>query len=168
MKPGHRAVNAIDAINGDIRMTRFTKPLAILMLAALGGCATLTEDSDEQLVEIHTIQNNREIAGVGCTLTNKLGRWFVTAPGRVTVKRYPLPITVECGRDGVGRTAQYFEARYDAHALIGNVLATGGIGYVMDTYSGNGFAYPSVITVVMPPQAPVQSMVSGAPANNVF
>ncbi|HWJ96136.1 MAG TPA: hypothetical protein VNT33_15525, partial [Telluria sp.] len=125
-------------------MTRFTKLLAIAMLAALGGCATLTEDTDEQLVEIHTIQNNREIAGVGCTLTNKLGRWFVMAPGRVSVKRYPLPLTVECGRDGVGRAAQYFEARYDAHALIGNVVATAGIGYVMDTYSGNGFSYPPV------------------------
>lgn len=149
-------------------MTRFTKPLAIVMLAALGGCATLTEDTDDQLVEIHTIQNNREVAGVGCTLTNKLGRWFVMAPGRVTVKRYPLPLTVECGREGVGRAVQHFEARYDAHALIGNVLATGGIGYVMDTYSGNGFSYPQVITVVMPAQAPVQSMVSGAATNSVF
>jgi hypothetical protein len=149
-------------------MTRFTTPLALALLAALGGCATITEDNNDQMVEIHIVQNNREIAGVGCTLTNKLGRWFVTAPGRVTIKRYPNPLTVDCGRDGLGRTIQHFEARYDTHALMGNVLATGGLGYMVDRYSGNGFAYPQVITVVMPSPPVAQNMVSGATTNSVF
>jgi hypothetical protein len=149
-------------------MSRFRKIAAAATLAALGGCATLTEDSTDQLLEIHVVQDHREIAGVGCVLSNKLGRWFVLAPGRVTVARHALPLTVDCAREGVGRSVQLAPSRYDPHDLIGNVLATGGAGYVVDRYTGAGFGYPPVLTVVIPkPQAPDAALAEALP-NQVF
>lgn len=140
-----------------------------MALAALGGCATLTADSTDQIVEVHVVQNSREIAGVGCVLYNELGRWFVVAPGRVKVARYPRPLIVDCAREGVGRAVDVAQSRYDAHDLIGTVLTTGGIGYVMDTYSGAGFAYPPVLTVVIPKvEQPRDPATVEAPANSVF
>lgn len=150
-------------------MSQIRKLAALLALAALGGCATLTADSTDQMVEVHVVQNNREIAGVGCVLYNELGRWFVVAPGRVTVTRYPRPLIVDCAREGIGRAVEVAQSRYDAHDLIGTVLATGGIGYVMDTYSGAGFNYPPVLTVVIPKvEQPRDPATVEAPANSVF
>jgi hypothetical protein len=97
-------------------------------LAALGGCATLTEDSTEQLLELHTVQENREVTGVGCVLSNKLGRWFVVAPGRVRVSRYSAPLTVDCGREGIGRTVEVVRSRYDTKDLMATAVTTGGAG----------------------------------------
>jgi hypothetical protein len=149
-------------------MSRFAKIAACAMLAALGGCATLTEDSTEQQLEVHAVQDNREVAGVGCVLTNRLGRWFVVAPGRVTVARNPQPLTIDCARDGVGRAVETFGARYDSRDLIATVVTTGGLGYVMDSYSGAGFAYPATLTVVIPKAAAKESLASGATRNEVF
>lgn len=150
-------------------MSQIGKLAALTALAALGGCATLTDSSTDQLVEVHVVQDNHELAGVGCVLMNELGRWFVVAPGRVTVTRYARPLVVDCKREGVGQATEVYPSRYDAHDLIGTVLATGGIGYVMDTYSGAGFAYPPVLTVVIPKvEKPVDPATVAAPANAMF
>jgi hypothetical protein len=149
-------------------MSRFGKIAAAVTLAALGGCATLTEDSTDQLLEVHAVQDNREIAGVGCVLSNELGRWFVVAPGRITVARYPQPLTIDCAREGVGRAVEVAQSRYDTHDLIGTVLATGGLGYLVDSHSGAGFAYPPVLTVVIPKAREQDAALSGAPGNNIF
>ncbi len=124
------------------------------LLAALGGCATLTESS-QQLVELHTIAANREVAGVGCVLANDAGRWFVVAPGRVTIERSSDPLRVECAREGQGSATELVESRFDTGKLIGNVVVTGGLGYLVDHHSGAGFAYPATLTVIMhaPPAA---------------
>jgi hypothetical protein len=154
--------------NRVIHMSRLGRMAGAAMLAALGGCATLTEDSTDQIIEVHAVQDHREIAGVGCVLSNKLGRWFVVAPGRITVARTPLPLTVDCARQGAGRALEYVQSRYDAHDLIATVLATGGMGYLMDTYSGAGFAYPPVLTVVIQQPHAAGADMSEAAANRIF
>jgi hypothetical protein len=168
MKPGILPLMEQDAKPGT-HMSRIGKMATAALLAALGGCATLTEDSTDQIVEVHAVQDNRELAGVGCVLSNKLGRWFVVAPGRITVARTPQPLTVDCAKDGVGRAVEYAQSRYDAHDLIATVLTTGGVGYVMDSYSGAGFAYPPVLTVILPTAQPQrEAEVSEAARNRVF
>jgi hypothetical protein len=150
-------------------MSQIGKLAALTALAALGGCATLMDDSTEQQVEVHVVQDNREIAGVGCVLMNQLGQWFVIAPGRVTVRRFVRPLVIDCKRQDIGQAWTSYEARYDPHDLIATTLTTGGLGYVMDTYSGAGFAYPSVLTVIIPKvEKPVDQATLVAPANAVF
>jgi hypothetical protein len=138
------------------------------LLAALGGCATLT-DSSEQLVEVRTVAANQEVYGAGCVLSNDVGRWFVLAPGRVTITRSAAPLALDCARQGQGSASELVASRFDTGKLIGNVVVTGGLGYLVDHHSGAGFAYPSTLTVIMhaPPAAPMAEA-AGAPENRVF
>jgi hypothetical protein len=130
-------------------MSRFISfLLAGLAAAALGGCATLL-DSTQQQLELHTIVDNREVAGVGCVLSNDAGRWFVVAPGRVTIDRSAGALAVDCGRQGVGSAREVVGSRFDTGKLIGNLVVSGGLGYLVDRRSGAGFAYPATLTVIM-------------------
>ncbi len=143
---------------------------ALALVGALGGCATISE-SPTQRLEIHAIQDHKEIAGVGCVITNDAGRWFVTAPGRVTVKRSAGNLFVDCrkGTDIAGQ--ERFASRPNSSAMIGNV-ATAGLGYLLDKKTGAGFDYPEVLTVLMkaarPLAAPGQPLPQAAPGNVVY
>jgi hypothetical protein len=138
-----------------------------LALAALGGCATLV-DSTEQQVELHTIVDNREVAGVGCVLSNDAGRWFVVAPGRITIARSAGRLEVDCARQGVGSSREVVDSRFDTGKLIGNVVVSGGLGYLVDRRSGAGFAYPATLTVVMRREQVETAEQAVAPENRVF
>jgi hypothetical protein len=132
-------------------MTPFTslKLLAALALAGLAaGCATMTEPRQQQL-ELHTILDYREVAGVGCVLSNAAGRWFVTAPGRVLVTRSAGPLSVECAGAGSGSAHELVASRFDTGKLIGNAVVSGGLGYLVDRHSGAGFDYPAMLTVIL-------------------
>jgi hypothetical protein len=148
-------------------MSRIAKIAAAAALGALGGCATLTDDSTDQVLELHTVQENREVAGVGCVLSNKLGRWFVVAPGRVRVSRHSAPLTVDCAREGIGRTVEVVRSRYGTKDLMATAVTTGGLGYLVDMRSGAGFGYPDTLTVVIP-KAPARESGAGAADNQVF
>jgi hypothetical protein len=139
------------------------------MAAALAGCATLT-DSDQQLLEVHAIADNREVGGVGCVLSNDVGRWFVVAPGRVTIGRSAGPLAIDCARRGVGSSRELVDSRFDTGKLIGNVLVSGGLGYLVDRHSGAGFAYPATLTVMMQRELSAADAAGqgGAPDNRVF
>ena len=126
---------------------------AVAAFALLGGCATLS-DSPQQQLELHTILDHREVAGVGCLLSNDMGRWYVIAPGRVTVTRSSRPLTVSCKKEGKGSAAEVVQSRADTASLMGNVVISAGLGYFVDKHSGAGYSYPQVLTVLMQPAAP--------------
>jgi hypothetical protein len=133
-------------------MNRFLFPAALALAVASGiglsGCATLS-DSGQQQLEVHAILDHREVAGVGCLLENDLGRWFVVAPGRVTVTRSSQPLAVDCKHEGRGSASEWWVSRFDTDKLIGNLATTAGLGYYVDRHSGAGFSYPSTLTVSM-------------------
>jgi hypothetical protein len=126
----------------------FRSAFAAAVLALAGGCATLG-DSPQQQLEVHAILDNREVAGVGCVLENDAGRWFVVAPGRVTVERSEQPLRIDCRRAGVGGAREEIRSRYDTDKLIGNAVISAGLGYYVDRRSGAGFSYPATLTVIM-------------------
>jgi hypothetical protein len=129
--------------------------LCVLVLtAATSGCVGMG-GSNEQQLEVHTILDHREVAGVGCVLSNSAGRWFVVAPGRVTVVRTRDPLTVDCARRGAGdareMVAPRADSRIDTDKLIGNIIVSSPLGTYFDRQSGAGVAYPSTLTVLMRP-----------------
>jgi len=126
---------------------------AVSAFALLGGCATLSESPLQQL-ELHAILDHREVAGVGCLLSNDMGRWYVIAPGRVTVARSARPLTVSCKKEGKGSAAEVVQSRADTASLMGNVVISAGLGYFVDKHSGAGYSYPQVLTVLMQPAPP--------------
>ena len=68
---------------------------ALVTLVALTGCASVS-GTRMQPVSVQTIQDNKEVSGVGCTLMNDVGKWFVTTPGSVTVHKSTGDMIVEC------------------------------------------------------------------------
>ena len=117
-----------------------------MSLLAMTGCASVT-GSKLQPVSVQTIQENQEVSGVGCTLTNDAGKWYVTTPGSVTIQKSTGDLSVECKKDGVaGRETVVSKSN---GAVWGNILLGGGIGYVIDRNTGAGFDYPTSITVAV-------------------
>jgi hypothetical protein len=121
---------------------------ALAMLVALAGCATVSE-SHQQGLMVRTIQDNREIGGVGCVLTNDAGRWFVVSPGHVTVTKSAGNLFVDCKKGVVSAGQERFASRANSTATIGNAVATLGLGYLLDKRTGAGFDYPETLTVLM-------------------
>jgi hypothetical protein len=125
-----------------------------MLAAALAGCATLTE-STEQYVMVQTVLDHQQVAGIGCVLTNDAGRWFVTSPGRVRVRKSTRPLAVDCRLDDV-YVYDEISPRQNA-SRWGNILLTAGAGQFVDRQTGAGFDYPGTLTVLLkrvPPAAP--------------
>lgn len=141
-------------------MNRFPFPAALALASclALAGCvagsgvtnAGASADTTGQQVEVHTILDHREVTGVGCLLANDLGRWFVVAPGRVTVARSSKPLAVDCKRDGVGSADESWSALYQSNRLVGRILITAGLR----DYVESNYAYARILTVNMHPAKP--------------
>ena len=125
------------------QMRKIILSMAIL---ALTGCASIT-GSKLQPISVQTIQDNKEVSGVGCTLTNDAGKWFVTTPGSVTVQKSTGDMAVDCKKDGLAGTESMVSKSNGG--VWGNILAGGPIGYVVDRNTGAGFDYPNSVTVVL-------------------
>jgi hypothetical protein len=120
--------------------------LAIASLLAVTGCASIAGEK-LQPVTVQTIQDNKEVAGVGCTLMNDAGKWFVTTPGSVTIHKSTGDLAVDCSKDG--NEGHETVVSKSNGAVWGNILAGGGIGYIIDRNTGAGFDYPNSITVAL-------------------
>ena len=139
----------------------------LALLGVLAGCATVSESKDQR-VTVQTIQDNREIVAVGCVLTNSAGRWFMMAPGRVTVRKSAGNLFVDCKKAGVSAGQERFASRANSTATIGNAVATAGLGYLLDKQTGAGFDYPDVLTVLMKPIArPASEPSQAAPGSSI-
>jgi hypothetical protein len=119
----------------------------LALLAGLAGCATISEPTQQTLM-VRTILDNREIGGVGCVLTNDAGRWFVTSPGHVVVRKSAGNLFVDCRRGAAVAGQDVVASRANTSAVVGNVT-TAGLGYLLDKRTGAGFDYPETLTVIM-------------------
>ncbi|MET3134238.1 hypothetical protein AAKU55_004533 [Oxalobacteraceae bacterium GrIS 1.11] len=138
---------------------------AIASLALLGACATLTE-SYQQVLTVQTIMDNHEVPGVGCILSNDAGKWFVTTPARVTVRKSTGQLRVDCKQDGGAWADEEIASRVDA-SLWGNLVLTLGVGYLVDRNTGAGFDYPATLTIVMK-KSGAAAPVAAPPASIVY
>ena len=142
-------------------MARITTTGALALLASLAGCATVSEPHDQEVI-VRTIENNREIVAVGCVLTNDAGRWFLMAPGRVTVRKSAGNLFVDCKKGTTSAGQERFASRANNTATIGNAVATAGLGYLLDKSTGAGFTDPDTLTVLRHPTG--RAAVQGEPA----
>jgi hypothetical protein len=141
------AINQVDTMANKFQLT------VTVIMAALGavqGCASISESPNQDLM-VRAVQDNREIGGVGCVLTNNAGRWFVTAPGHVTIKKSAGNLFVDCKKGNVSAGQERFASRANTTATIGNAVTTAGLGYLYDKRTGAGFDYPDTLTILMQP-----------------
>jgi len=126
---------------------------------ALTGCASITGKQQQQIT-ITTTQDSKEIAGIGCTLSNDVGTWFVTSPGTATVHKSTDAMIIDCKRDTLAGNSRVESSANTS--VWGNILLGGVVGYVVDRQTGAGFDYPGTAVVSMRPlvsgvtPAPVQ------------
>ena len=99
-------------------------------------------------LSVQTILENKEITGVGCTLTNDAGKWFVTTPGSVTVNKSTGDLSVDCQKENVAIGNAIVVSKSNG-SVWGNILLGGGIGYIVDRNTGAGFDYPPNISVML-------------------
>lgn len=126
-----------------------------MLLTGLAGCATMT-GSTEQMVLVQTIFDNRQMAGAGCILSNDMGKWFVTTPGRIMIRKSREPLKVDCKKSGSPAVVMdnQFEASVNGGSAWSNAIFTLGVGYFVDRDTGAAYDYPSTLTVIM--QNPAQ------------
>lgn len=136
--PLHSACAAIRARAG--------LPTAVLAVSALAGCATMTEPVDQYVV-VQTVLDHQQVAGVGCVLSNDVGRWFVTSPGRVQIRKSAAPLVVDC-RGGDAWAVDQIDPKQNS-SKWGNIILTAGAGQFVDRQTGAGFDYPSTLTVIL-------------------
>jgi hypothetical protein len=128
-------------------MSRIAICAAVAALAALAGCGTLTE-SPSQRVLVQTVLDHRAVAGAGCILQNDAGKWFVTTPARVSIRKSVGQLRVDCRLDNAAWAYEKINSKQNS-TLWGNVALTAGIGIMVDRNTGQGFDYPDVLTVEM-------------------
>jgi hypothetical protein len=112
------------------------------------GCASITE-SKLQPVSVQTLQDGKEVSGALCVLVNDTGKWFTTTPGSVTIHKSTDDLTVDCNKDNNEYSGHETVVSKSTGMLWGNILAGGGIGYVVDRNTGAGFDYPTGIVVTL-------------------
>ncbi len=120
---------------------------ALLLAVGLPGCATLTEASDQNVL-VQTVLDHKPLDGAGCVIYNDVGKWFVTTPARVTIRKSSKPLRIDCKKDQAAWAYEKVDAKVNG-SLWGNVVLTAGLGYFVDKNTGAGFDYPSTLTVVM-------------------
>ena len=139
-------------INSHAAMSRLIP--AALLLACLQGCATVSEPLT-QTIYVQAVEGHRAVANVGCLLANDAGRWYVNAPGHVTVAKRAWPLSVDCKKAGSAAGYEVVASHANAGALLGNLVVTAGVGYLVDRKTGAGHDYPQTVTIVL---RPVQSV----------
>jgi hypothetical protein len=122
------------------------KIMALLGVVAMTGCASIAGEK-MQPVSVTTVFDSKEVAGLGCTLTNDAGSWFLTSPASVTVHKSTGDLAIDCKKDLYSGTA--VAVSKSNGAVWGNILVGGGIGYIIDRNTGAGFDYPPTIVVTL-------------------
>lgn len=121
--------------------------MALMLSVASVGCATIT-GSKNQPVSVQAVHNGNSIEGVGCSLTNDKGTWFVKTPGSTTIQKSGQDLVIACSKEGIpsGSTTVASSAN---GGVWGNILLGGFIGYAVDASTGAAFDYPTSMTVQM-------------------
>lgn len=137
---------------------------AVVFSTGLAGCGTIAGSTD-QMVLVQTIFDNRELHGAGCVISNDMGKWFVTTPGRIIIRKSEAPLIVDCKKPGAAPVvaSEAIDSRVNG-SLWGNVILTMGVGYIVDRNTGAAFDYPSTLTIVMQDPARKPAPVMPAPA----
>jgi hypothetical protein len=123
--------------------------LALTTATLIGsGCASITGTTNQSVSVQTREQGGQEVPGAACELTNNKGKWFVTTPGSVTIRRSNDDMQVLCNKSGLepGRAGVVSETK---GSMFGNIIFGGGIGAIVDHNNGAAYEYPTFIQVLM-------------------
>lgn len=120
--------------------------ITILLISYVtSGCATIIKGQTQDL----TI--NTSPTGASCEITRngeKIGKVDPT-PGTVKIEKTKYDILVTCNKKGY-ETATYSGHSGNEGAVLGNIIAGGGIGWAVDSATGSDNHYESPINIMLP------------------
>ena len=120
------------------------KPLPLLLICLLPGCATLVNGSSQN-VSVGTTP-----PGASCTLDRVGARLGVISPtpGSLRIDKSKHELSVACSKDGF-ETATVAKSPSFSGATFGNIIAGGIVGVVVDAASGANYTYPDTIELAL-------------------
>jgi hypothetical protein len=121
--------------------------LAVVTVAALSGCATITKSSSQ------TVTIDTRPPGAVCVLTRGGKKFAIVnpTPGAISVEKSSDAISISCTRDGYLETAGTLESSFQA-MTFGNIIFGGLIGVAVDAASGAMHEYQPLITITLTPK----------------
>lgn len=125
---------------------KFLTATALAMLAT--GCSSITGTTGQSVSLQTRDKAGAEVPGASCELSNNKGKWFVTTPGSVQVRRSNDDMIVQCNKQGF-ESGQGSVVSETKGSMFGNIIFGGGIGAVIDHNSGAAYEYPTLIQIVM-------------------
>lgn len=121
--------------------------IAVVLPFAVASCATILEGTSQDIMV------DTDPQGASCTFARgaegTVGTVAAT-PGKLNVRRRQEAIQITCTRDGFEPATEVLASSFSG-ATIGNVIAGGLFGVIVDASSGANNRYPERLTVVMTP-----------------
>lgn len=142
--------------------SRFAILASMVMLST--GCSSITGTTGQSVSLQTRDKTGAEVPGAACELTNNKGKWFVTTPGSVQIRRSNDDMLVQCTKTGQ-ETGQASVVSDTKGSMFGNIIFGGGIGAVIDHNTGSAYEYPTLIQVVMGLVTKVETPKTGAPSS---
>lgn len=143
--------------------SRFAILASMVMLST--GCSSITGTTGQSVSLQTRDKAGAEVPGAACELTNNKGKWFVTTPGSVQIRRSNDDMLVQCTKTG-HETGQASVVSDTKGSMFGNIIFGGGIGAVVDHNTGAAYEYPTLIRVVMGLVTKVETPRTGTPSSD--
>ncbi|MBB3181315.1 hypothetical protein [Variovorax sp. Sphag1AA] len=122
--------------------------VAVLLTAlAMGGCASVTQGTDQSIKVETIVDGGAAIPGAECELQNDKGSSFVRSGESAVVRRSGGNLSIKCALAGQPPAVGQAVSRANA-GLAGNVVIGGVIGAAIDVGTGAAFTYPTWIQLV--------------------
>lgn len=142
--------------------SRFAILASVALLST--GCSSITGTTGQSVSLQTRDKAGAEVPGAACELTNNKGKWFVTTPGSVQIRRSNDDMLVQCTKAG-HETGQASVVSDTKGSMFGNIIFGGGIGAVIDHNTGSAYEYPTLIQVVMGLVTKVETPRTGTPSS---
>jgi len=122
--------------------------LAVIALAILSGCATITTSEMQSVAVTARDERGTRVDQADCVLKNERGEWKTSAPSQVSVRKSSEDLIVTCAKQGypVGFVRAISRA---GAGMFGNIILGGAIGAVIDHSKGVAYNYPDELAVIM-------------------
>ena len=113
------------------------------------GCSSITGDGTSQNISLVTVtEENQDIIGAKCELTNDEGMWTTVTPSSVMIHRSNKDMQIFCSKEGHQDGRKTVVSKTKAN-MFGNIIFGGGIGAIIDHNNGSAYQYPSTVKITM-------------------
>jgi len=126
----------------------------IFACALMTACASVTSGTSQSIAVV-AVCEGAIVPKTSCTLSNDKGRWEVTTPKTVQVRKSYGELSVACQKAQSSGSANFVSK--SNNGVWGNLLLGGLIGYAVDSSNGAGFNYPEDVAVVLNSPCPKDS-----------